>query len=252
MELVARQDALERGLSRYFTGGPCKHGHVSERFTKSWKCVECHKLSEKKPARRERKYANAAIYRSENSEKISEGKRRWQAENPEKFKAGIRRWRQANPDKMNASQRRRYAADPERYRARQQQWKAENRGDVNAAAKRYYDANVEKILAARSERADRINEYGREWKRKNKHRVRGYCARRYMARKRATPPWADLDAIAAIYRQAYEIEARTNVPHHVDHIIPLQHERVCGLHVPWNLQVITAEQNRRKSNRIED
>lgn len=63
----------------------------------------------------------------------------------------------------------------------------------------------------------------------------------------ATPAWLTDEqqaAIVAIYRDA----ASRDTPHHVDHIIPLNHPDVCGLHVPWNLQVLTAEENLRKSN----
>lgn len=41
MELVTRQDAVSKGLGRYFTGKPCKHGHVTQRFTSSSGCIEC-------------------------------------------------------------------------------------------------------------------------------------------------------------------------------------------------------------------
>lgn len=48
-----------------------------------------------------------------------------------------------------------------------------------------------------------------------------------------------------IYFKQYHIKNRK---FHVDHIIPLQHELVCGLHVENNLQIISAERNMRKNN----
>ena len=46
-----------------------------------------------------------------------------------------------------------------------------------------------------------------------------------------------------------EIARRTGIPHHLDHIIPLTHPRVCGLTVPWNLRIIPSGANCSKGNR---
>lgn len=60
---------------------------------------------------------------------------------------------------------------------------------------------------------------------------------------RATPPWADKEAIKKFYKERPK-------GFHVDHIIPLNGEHVCGLHVIENLQYLPAEENLRKGNKV--
>jgi hypothetical protein len=64
----------------------------------------------------------------------------------------------------------------------------------------------------------------------------------------ATPPWANMGEIRKKYNEAARLSWETGVPHVVDHIIPLNHPLVCGLHVAYNLRAITAGANGAKSN----
>lgn len=68
----------------------------------------------------------------------------------------------------------------------------------------------------------------------------------------ATPSWADRDAMELLYLEARRLTATTGIKHEVDHIIPVQGKSVCGLHVPWNLRVITKAANARKHAKFGD
>jgi hypothetical protein len=78
-------------------------------------------------------------------------------------------------------------------------------------------------------------------------------AKRRAKKLQATPIWLtaeQLKEIQTFYTETKKLEQETGVKYHVDHIIPLLGENVCGLHVPWNLQILTAEENQRKNNRF--
>jgi hypothetical protein len=67
--------------------------------------------------------------------------------------------------------------------------------------------------------------------------------------RQATPPWASDEKIRAIYQRARNLTKSTGIAHHVDHIIPLRNDFVCGLHVEANLMPIPASVNIAKRNR---
>ena len=95
-KITPRKEALARGLKRYFSGNPCPHGHVAERWING-ECVECVR-------ERSREYyaANRAKLQERSREwakKYRERERKRYAANREKNRERVRKWRAENPEK---------------------------------------------------------------------------------------------------------------------------------------------------------
>ena len=184
-----RAEAKATGAKYYFTGEPCKHGHVALRKTKG-SCVECLKVE----------------------------------------------WQQNNEKRAD------YFAEynrKEEVKDRKNAWYLENREVV--------------IAKAKTRPAELLREYRNAWKQNNLVQVRADTKARRRKHKNATPPWLtrkQKGEIRQLYEMAITMTKTTGEQYVVDHIIPLRSPDVCGLHVPWNLRVITQEENLKKSNKI--
>ena len=76
-------------------------------------------------------------------------------------------------------------------------------------------------------------------------------AKRRFQKHKATPNWLSekhLQQIEDVYWLCKDLKSVSGEDYHVDHIIPLKNKSVCGLHVPWNLQVLPSDINISKSN----
>ena len=120
------------------------------------------------------------------------------------------KWKKANSERHNATNRASYLRNQVEIKAKHKAWKQVNQSLVNAHRASY--------------RATKL------------------CA---------TPSWLTEEhttLIADTYWLAKDLQVITGEDYRVDHIVPLKGKDVCGLHVPWNLQVLPATINLQKSN----
>jgi hypothetical protein len=182
-----RAEAKAIGAKYYFTGEPCKHGHIAPRKTKGV-CVECMRIE-------------------------------WEESNAKR----------KDKPKSEASK---------------------------AAAKRYYERNREAVIARAAARpAEERRRHKDLYNERNPEYRKAQTSLRKRRHREATPPWVTAEQkkqMRSLYLEAQRMTKITGERYVVDHIVPLLSECVCGLHVPWNLRVITQEENLKKSNKIVD
>ena len=175
-------------------------------------------------------------YHMKNKDKIRGYNKSWHKENPEKDAAtrlkhrdkrliALKAWKKRNPERVKELRRASSKRHPRPvYRIK---WLAEN--------------------------AERMREHKRKWKHNHPAETRADAMRRNASKLMAVPPWLTKEQrnnILDIYRRCSEIKKETGFPYEVDHIIPLRGENVCGLHVSWNLQILTRSENARKHNKL--
>lgn len=173
--------------------------------------------------------ADARAWEIANPEKKRIQSRRWIAANPERRKAILQKSHDKHREQYAAEKAAAYRADPSIMRERTRRWAKENR--------------------------DRVNELNRINQKKPARRayMYAYWNRRRALKMNATPSWLTAIHLAQI-QEFYDIaiarSMQTGIQHHVDHIHPLKGENFVGLHVPWNLQVLTNIENIIKGNTL--
>lgn len=174
---------------------------------------------------------------------------------PLKTKSGRREPGTRTAEDDRESKRVDYQKNKDAYIARAAAWRAANPEKYKAIVNEYLSREEVKIAAR--ERAkewaqsnkDRKREYDRNWIENNRAISRSHKARRRAKERTATPPWlteTQLEAIKAVYLEAERLFKETGIPYQVDHIVPLSGKTVSGLHVPWNLRAIPAQENNRR------
>jgi len=238
VNVISRKQAKEQGLTRYFTGDPCKHGHIAERMVSNHTCVICVEVNKRryraKHPERGKNYSKQ--YNSDHKEQIIAYGKRYRAQNAEVLKQRWKTWYEANKDWWV---RHNYINNQEAILERSKRYGANNPKEIRARNKKYYHANKEK-------EATRTRKYRKD----NPGIINALCMKRHTDKLKRTPAWADLDAIKTVYQSAQALTKITGITYSVDHIIPLRGKLVSGLHVESNLQLMPLSGNINKSNRF--
>lgn len=132
---------------------------------------------------------------------------------------------------------------------RKDNWRHQNKEHHNNKSKEWVRNNPEKrkeiVEAYKLVNPDAGKQARAAWRKENKDKVNYSTAKRRKRIQAATPNLNEWDEF--YMQELYHIAGLRNLE--VDHIIPLIHEKVCGLHCPNNLQLLTKSENSSKGNK---
>jgi hypothetical protein len=92
----------------------------------------------------------------------------------------------------------------------------------------------------------------KKWRDTNPAKLAAWCRITQLKRENRVPSWVDDDLkqeMEDFYSAAHLFKIYTGKDYEVDHVVPIGGKTVCGLHVPWNLQIIERLENKKKSNK---
>ena len=179
--------------------------------------------------------------------------------NAEKVCARTSAYAKANAEQVSKVQAEWYLRNKEHVKERGAKYRSSEEVKLHESLRsaKYYDDRKEAIQAKRKTKVDadplarkRLQANSKSHYEQNKAMYYAKYVKRMRVQKMATPTWANLEAIVNIYKQSIDISAKLGIRYVVDHIIPLNGKNVCGLHVEYNLQVITETENLTKSNKL--
>lgn len=147
MDIISRAEAKEQGLKHYFTGKPCKRGHIEKRFVTGFSCVVCAKMHyDERRKKHPEKYAETSNkHYWNNREKCVKAVMDSQKRNKSRHLKNKRDYHHRNKERLSKERREWYQENKQIAYQRHKAYREKNRAKVREAHRRWCQRNKEKV-----------------------------------------------------------------------------------------------------------